>query len=201
MRLVYAFALLPALALATGKPQPPAKPAPVSHATATAQQHQTATSAADQQQTATGGAASATQTQSAASNQSQTASNAGNQQVSSYDYERQTAQAYAPAIAPTTVCATVRSGGISTAVLGVAGGTSGIDPQCEIRETARIFGELGYRETAALIACSTIAAARAFNGRKCPLDPEPVKPVQVEIAVSDVRTERAEARGFVPAGK
>ena len=198
MRIVYALTLIPALALATGKPEPAKPSTTTASASASQYQRQTASSAADQSQTqtATGGAGGA-------SNQTQSASNAGNQQVTQYDYERQTASAYAPGIQPTTVCATGRSGGIQTSVVGITGGASGIDLQCDIRETARLFGELGYRETAALIACTSQAAVRAFNGRPCPIRPEPTAPVDqsVTVRIEDVRAERAGSHGFTPAGK
>ena len=121
--------------------------------------------------------------------------------MSNYDYERQTAMAYAPAIAPTVVCATGKSGGVSTSVFGITGGASGIDIECETRETARLFAEIGYKETAALVACTTVAAQRAFNGRPCPIPAAPAAEQRVTVAIEDVRADRAEARGFVPAGK
>lgn len=197
------WALLIGAALATGKPEPQRATASASQGQQQSQK-QTATAAADQHQTATGGNATASQSQTAnggAANQTQSASNAGNQQVSNYDYARQTASAISPSIQPTTVCATGRSGAVQTQVFGVAGGTSGIDLQCEIRETARIFGELGYRETAALIACTSHAAVRAFNGRPCPVAPAAPADQSVTVRIEDVRAERAEARGFTAAGK
>lgn len=208
MRIGYVLTIIPALALATGKPQPPPKPAP-NTATATATANQQQTSTASQSQTATGGNAAATQSQTANggaggnSNQTQTASNAGNQQVSSYEYERQTAMAYAPSIQPTTVCATGRSGGISTSVVGISGGASGVDIQCQILEAARVFAEIGYRETAALIACTSHAAVRAFNGRPCPVPTTPTAPADqsVTLRIEDVREERAQSHGFTPATK
>jgi hypothetical protein len=173
-----------------GVPKPPPREA-------TQQQAQSTASQSTSHATST-----ATQSQSAASNQSQQASNEGNIQSTITEYQRQVASAYAPSIQPTTVCATARSGGVSTAVLGFSGGRSGVDLECEARETARLFAEIGFRQSAILIACATVAAQRAFNGRPCPLaEPEAQSPLTEPEAALQSATERAEAHGFRAPGK
>jgi hypothetical protein len=127
----------------------------------TQDQHQGQDQAQDQNQTATGGNASASQTQ-------------GNEQSLVVNESkrpdditiRNTAAANMPNLTATSPCVVSWSGGLGIAGANLGGGKTKIDPECNIRETARTFAGLGEISQALIIAC-TSEVARAALGDAC----------------------------------
>jgi len=83
---------------------------------------------------------------------------------------RNTASANMPNVTATSPCVYGWSGGIGIAGANIGGGKQKIDPECNIRETARTFAALGEIGLALTIAC-TSDTAQAALGDACGLTP------------------------------
>jgi hypothetical protein len=73
-------------------------------------------------------------------------------------------------IFPSAACHGTSSAAISLPGLGIGGGSSWRDPDCGIRETARLFDAMGLRQDAVAVICSSVYAksapsCRATEGR------------------------------------
>lgn len=104
-----------------------------------------------QSQSATGGAA--------------TASSAGqaNSNVNETRVPRQAPFALAPDVYPSAPCRVGWGGAASAPIGGLSVGGSKLDDECDKRETARAFSNLGFREAALKILCTTKAARKALG--------------------------------------
>lgn len=134
---------------------------------------------------ATGGAVG--DTTANASNQGNAtsdASNQGNSQTTQYQgdsYPRQTPMAVAGFVQPTSTCTAARNGGASSPVAGISFGVSTKDEECDLRETARMFHEMGQAKLAVELLCKSKAAQRL---KECGyVDPPPVMMVQPQTNV------------------
>lgn len=89
-----------------------------------------------------------------------TASNDG--VTTSFDSQevRQTPPAFSGYVEPTTSCANARNGGASSPVAALSFGLSTKDKECDLRETARLFYEMGQHATAVRLLCLSQAAKR-----------------------------------------
>ena len=74
---------------------------------------------------------------------------------------KNTPNVVAPNVYPSANCHGSTSGGFAVAGLGISGGSSWRDPDCGIRETARLFDGMGLREDAIHVLCSSPLAAAA----------------------------------------
>lgn len=118
------------------------------------------------------------QGQSQTSNNVNDNSNAGNSQVTNFNEAarpdditiRNTAAARIPNVTATSPCVYGWSGGLGIAGANIGGGKQKIDPECNIRETARTFAALGEIGQALIIACSSETALAAL-GDACGLSP------------------------------
>ncbi len=81
---------------------------------------------------------------------------------------RNTASANMPNLTSTAPCVVSISGGLGLAGVNIGGGKTKIDPECNIRETARTFAGLGEVGLALTIAC-TSEVAKAALGDACGL--------------------------------
>lgn len=81
---------------------------------------------------------------------------------------RNTASANMPNLTSTAPCVLSMSGGLGAAGFNIGGGKTKIDPECNIRETARTFAGLGEVGLALTIAC-TSEVAKAALGDACGL--------------------------------
>jgi hypothetical protein len=81
---------------------------------------------------------------------------------------RNTASANMPNLTSTAPCVISLSGGLGAAGFNIGGGKTKIDPECNIRETARTFAGLGEVGLALTIAC-TSEVAKAALGDACGL--------------------------------
>ena len=111
-----------------------------------------------QEQTANGGAANAT-----GGNNALTINGAARPDDITI---RNTAAANMPNLTATSPCVVSWSGGLGIAGANLGGGKTKIDPECNIRETARTFAGLGEISQALIIAC-TSEVARAALGDAC----------------------------------
>lgn len=106
-------------------------------------------------------------TSTATSESSSQANNAGVTTTfddhSSVSVPRQTPPAFAGDVQPTTSCANARNGGASSPIAGLSVGFSTKDKECDLRETARLFWEMGQRETAVLLLCQSESAKKLGN--------------------------------------
>lgn len=117
---------------------------------------------------------SPTQTQAQSQNQSQaqnataTSSSAGQQNTTSFESRvpRQSPPAIAPDIFPSAPCRVSFGGAGSAPIGGLSAGFSKLDDECDKRETARAFAQLGYRTAALKILCTTKAAKKSL-GERC----------------------------------
>lgn len=73
---------------------------------------------------------------------------------------RQTAPAFSGYVEPTTSCANARNGGASSPIAGLSLGFSTKDKECDLRETARLFFEMGQPELAVALLCKSKAAEK-----------------------------------------
>jgi len=110
---------------------------------------------------------------------------------------RNTAAARMPGLTATAPCVLSGSIGLGIAGANIGGGKTKIDPECNIRETARTFAGLGEIELALKIACSSETAV-AVLGEACGLTTsnvyvrvnEPIRYVErASDAVHDVSKE------------
>lgn len=111
---------------------------------------------------ATGGDAFATGGNSAAGGGDANATN-GNNTVgvdSTYTQVRQTPPAFAGTVQPTASCKNAINGGASAPVAGVSFGFGRSDDECDLRETAREFYEMGEHDLAVTLLCTSKAAKR-----------------------------------------
>ncbi len=76
---------------------------------------------------------------------------------------RNTASANMPNVTATSPCVYGWSGGLGIAGANIGGGKQKIDPECNIRETARTFAALGEIGQALLIACTSETAVAALG--------------------------------------
>lgn len=72
---------------------------------------------------------------------------------------RNTVPATAPSIDPSHPCALTVSGGIGLTGGGASFGKAYVDPECNARETSRLFYQYGEREKAIMILCEQPSAA------------------------------------------
>lgn len=79
--------------------------------------------------------------------------------ASSYQEVRQTPPAFAGNVQPTASCKNAINGGASAPIAGLSFGFGKGDPECDKRETAREFHEMGRPDLAIALLCSTKAAA------------------------------------------
>ena len=145
-------ALLPAMAMAT---KPPMQP--------TQEQRQIQDQAQDQVQA---------QDQSQELNNVNDLSNDGNSQSVSFTSPddvtvRNVASANPPSVMGSHSCAIGGSAGVGVPGFNISGGRQRIDPNCEIRETARLMEAFGERELAVIMLCSTDAAKEALGDKAC----------------------------------
>lgn len=121
-------------------------------------------SASDSHSDSTGGSNSlgAISSDSHASTTSQGgSSDSGGNSYSSYEsIPRQTPPAMAGFVQPTSSCKNARNGGASAPVAGLSFGWSTSDNECDLRETAREFWEMGQPQTAVTLLCQSNAAKR-----------------------------------------
>lgn len=135
----------PAAANATGDKTPPApQPAPQSQKQDQDQvqaQGQTQAQAQQSEAEATAAAAALARAQSGSTADAISDASNGGQSLSYTNIQRDRLQApnvYAPTVAPSAVCGTGWSVGLSGPGAAVAGGRSKVDPACEAREEARL---------------------------------------------------------------
>ena len=91
------------------------------------------------------------------------ASNQGNSQSTQFQgdsYPRQTPAALAGFVQPTSTCTAARNGGASSPVAGISFGVSTKDEECDLRETARMFFEMGQAKLGVELLCKSKAAGR-----------------------------------------
>ena len=119
---------------------------------------------------------------------SNSAVNQGNNAAQSTNVTFEAAKTYkhtpsmgAPSIYASGVCSG-RSAGIGLAGPGYGvslGGTGKNDAGCELRETARLLGGLGYTDTAFVLLCMQVATVREANGGSC-TPPQEEPPVVID---------------------
>lgn len=159
----------------------------------------------DQEQSITASGNSANSNVNSNRNDS-TAINEGNNaaQSTSVTFEaakmyRNTPDAGAPSIYASGVCSG-RSAGIGASGPGYGislGGTGKNDAGCELRETARVLGGLGYVDTAFVLLCQQVPSVKEANGGHCQIPQEPEPPVviypepepepEVPVIVDDIK--------------
>lgn len=148
---------------------------------------------------------SAVQGQSQSSDNSNSSNNSASQSTNlvfeAPKTYRNTPSAFAPAVYASGVCTGGGFGlGASVPGYGASIGGSKVDKSCELRETARLLGGLGYDETGFVLLCISIPAVKEANGGKCtppkaPVAPavKPTKPdfesvpIPVGVVVQDVK--------------
>jgi hypothetical protein len=99
---------------------------------------------------------------------------------------RHTPSMGAPSIYASGVCSG-RSAGLGLAGPGYGvslGGTGKNDAGCELRETARLLGGLGYTDTAFVLLCQQLDTVREANGGNC-TPPQDEPPVVVDPPVDN----------------
>lgn len=138
----------------------PSVPKPSASASATANQQQQQQQAQQQRQTAKGGnahsASAATATND--SRNSATGGDASGQSTdvsSEYREVRNTPPAFAGTVQPTASCKNAINGGASAPVAGLSFGFGRADEECDRREIAREFYEMGQEATAIAILCKS----------------------------------------------
>jgi hypothetical protein len=75
---------------------------------------------------------------------------------------------FAPSSVPTSPCRVAASGGVSLLGGAIAAGGSKEDKECTLRETARMFGDLGEINFALSLLCSSLAVERQGLFESCP---------------------------------
>jgi hypothetical protein len=106
--------------------------------------------------TATGG----TTVSNAQGGQGGNSSSGGNSYDSNESTPRQTPPAFAGNVEPTASCKNARNGGASAPIAGLSFGWSTSDDECDLRETARMFYQLGQTQLAVALLCQSKAAKR-----------------------------------------
>lgn len=121
-----------------------------------------------------GGTATASGGQGGASN------SGGNSYTSDESIPHQTPPAFAGSVQPTASCKNARNGGASAPVAGVSFGWSTSDDECDLRETAREFFEMGQPAIGVALLCQSKAAKRlpscTYAGPVVQLSVAPVAP-------------------------
>lgn len=102
----------------------------------------------------------------AAGGDAQAAGGAGGSVSYSNEDRRQAPAVIAPDVMPTSPCVVGGSGGLSVPGGGLSFGKGRIDPECELRETARLFGALGATDFALNLLCTSDAVKN--SGLTCP---------------------------------
>ena len=87
----------------------------------------------------------------------------GGTQTMSFTNESQAHSAIAPNVFATAPCFKGGSGALGVKGFNIGGGRVTVDPECELRETARMLGALGERELAVMVVCKTKAAISALG--------------------------------------
>lgn len=113
---------------------------------------------------ATGGTAGAVASASGNGGLSSSDANGGNASGQNTSYvstaPRQTPPAFAGTVQPTASCRGAVNGGASSPIAAISFGVSRKDDECDLRETAREFYEMGERELAIELLCQSDAAKR-----------------------------------------
>lgn len=161
--------------------------------------------------TATGGTSSA-QGGSAGSDSSSSASggvskadasggNASGQSASYYSSApRQTPPAFAGTVQPTASCRGALNGGASSPIAAISFGVSRDDKECDLREVAREFFEMGRPDLGVALLCQSEAAQRLASC--APADDYQGEGVQIEEEkLEQQRASRAAAHGFPKVNK
>lgn len=170
--------LCPLIAFAGGGNDHPA-PKPQPHGDVLLQPHQSQGQGQTQSQNAKGGTAvqgqsdvssslsksaassnSAGGTASASGGQGGASNSGGNNYTSSDSIPRQTPPAFAGSVEPTASCKNARNAGASSPVAGISFGISTTDDECDLRETARLFFEMGQPALGVELLCKSKAANR-----------------------------------------
>jgi len=151
-KLLIFLVLFPAMAMATKPPMTPPQEQ---------EQHQKQNQHQDQDQN-----------QSQDLNNVNDLSNDGNSQSVSFTSPddvtvRNVASANPPSVMGSHSCAIGGSAGVGVPGFNISGGRQRIDPNCEIRETARLMEAFGERELAVIMLCSTDAAKEALGDKAC----------------------------------
>ena len=80
---------------------------------------------------------------------------------------RNVASANPPSVMGSHSCAVGGSAGVGVPGFNISGGRQKIDPECEVRETARLMEAFGERELAVIMLCSTEAAKASLGDKAC----------------------------------
>lgn len=75
---------------------------------------------------------------------------------------------YAPPVGVTAPCYTALSAGVAVVGFGLTAGGSVEDPECTLRETARLLHGIGAQEAAVRVMCNNALAAAALGAATCP---------------------------------
>jgi hypothetical protein len=155
----------------------------------------------DQEQsiTASGNSANSNRNDSTAINEGNNAAQSTSVTFEAAKTYRNTPDAGAPSIYASGVCSG-RSAGIGASGPGYGislGGTGKNDAGCELRETARVLGGLGYVDTAFVLLCQQVPSVKEANGGHCQIPQEPEPPVviypepepepEVPVIVDDIK--------------
>lgn len=112
---------------------------------------------------------------------------------------RQAPSVFSPSINPTAPCIVTGSAGVSAPGFGLGLGGGKQDKECTLRETARMFAEMGQVSFALQMLCASQAVERAGLEGVCPTDhvPEPPDPpilvtVENDCCKDGERLERCE---------
>ncbi len=87
----------------------------------------------------------------------------GGTQTMSFSNASQAHTAIAPNVFATAPCYIGGSAAIGLKGVNIGGGRVKVDPECELRETARLLGALQERELAVMVVCRTKAAIAAIG--------------------------------------
>lgn len=107
---------------------------------------------------------------------------------------RQAPSVFAPAALPTAPCVVATSGGLSVPGGGLSLGRGRIDPECTLRETARMFDAFGEPEFALELLCASEAVRESGLADRCPRQPrgEVTVIVPADCSESDEKLKRCE---------
>lgn len=146
-----------------------------------ARSHSVSTSASNATSNATGGDASSQSVAMGGTGGAST-SNASGGDGGNVAYNanqvRQTPPAFAGTVQPTASCKNAINGGASAPIAGISFGVGKTDKECDLRETARMFYELGERTLAVELLCTSDAAKRL---QACAPTVAPPAPVVVTV--------------------
>ncbi len=95
--------------------------------------------------------------------QTQSIGDQSNSQSMTVATESQAHSAVAPSVFATAPCYVGGSAAIGLKGVNIGGGRVKVDPECELRETARLLGSLQERELAVMVVCKTKAAIAAIG--------------------------------------